>query len=223
MIIDPYNWIDLPILAIDNVAYGTIRLTVARPEGYSFQPGQYTLLKAAVNTVASPIRQYSFSSRPDSNHLEFIIRQLPGGSLSSWLHGVAKASDHIAITRPYGSFGKDSSAGRHVFIAGGVGLAPFLSMLRQGADGCSLVYSERQPDSVILSTDIKRLLGNRLRLVISGQQGRLQAADLAPYIDRQAFYYLCGSKQFVDYAATLLTSSLNVPSTHIRREVFTLQ
>lgn len=113
-----------------------LELGLDAPAGLDFLPGQYVNL-AIPGTGES--RAYSFSSAPQSTTATFLIRNVPGGRMSGWLTGTAKAGDTISFTGPYGSFFLRPPVRPMVMLAGGTGLAPLLSMLRVlAAQRCGL-------------------------------------------------------------------------------------
>jgi benzoate/toluate 1,2-dioxygenase reductase subunit len=73
-------------------------------------------------------RSYSFSSAPGSRRMTFMIKQVPGGLMSGWL-GSTAAGQPLQMTGPLGSFYLRAVTRPLLFLAGGTGLAPFLSML----------------------------------------------------------------------------------------------
>jgi benzoate/toluate 1,2-dioxygenase reductase subunit len=73
-------------------------------------------------------RSYSFSSAPGENKISFLIKKIPGGVMSSWLES-AQPGDKTQLTGPLGSFYLRPVERPLLFLAGGTGLAPFLSML----------------------------------------------------------------------------------------------
>jgi benzoate/toluate 1,2-dioxygenase reductase subunit len=73
------------------------------------------------------------------NRLEFFIRSVPGGAFSQWLAG-AKVGDAVELSAPHGTFFLRDEDRPRLFVAGGTGVAPFLSMLRSMArptNGCA--------------------------------------------------------------------------------------
>lgn len=73
-------------------------------------------------------RSYSFSSRPGDTHASFLIKHVPGGLMSSWLER-APSRGGVPMTGPLGSFYLREVQRPLLLLAGGTGLAPFLSML----------------------------------------------------------------------------------------------
>ncbi len=97
----------------------------SQTEAPVFLPGQY--VKIAVPGSGQQ-RSYSFSSAPGNQRMTFMIKQVPGGLMSSWLGG-AQAGQALQMTGPLGSFYLRAVTRPLLFLAGGTGLAPFLSML----------------------------------------------------------------------------------------------
>lgn len=73
-------------------------------------------------------RSYSFSSAPGESRISFLIKRITGGVMSTWLES-AQAGDTVELTGPLGSFYLRAVERPLLFLAGGTGLAPFLSML----------------------------------------------------------------------------------------------
>jgi benzoate/toluate 1,2-dioxygenase reductase subunit len=81
-------------------------------------------------------RSYSFSSAPGAAIASFVVRNVPGGLMSGYLAGSAKEGDPVSFAGPFGSFYLRPVKRPVLLLAGGTGIAPFLSMLevleRQG-------------------------------------------------------------------------------------------
>jgi benzoate/toluate 1,2-dioxygenase reductase component len=73
-------------------------------------------------------RSYSFSSAPGQSKVSFLIKRIPGGVMSTWLDS-AQPGGKLELTGPLGSFYLRAVERPLLFLAGGTGLAPFLSML----------------------------------------------------------------------------------------------
>lgn len=110
------------------VSDSTITLTVAGDDiqKLSFLPGQYANLQVP-GTEAH--RAYSFSSMPKDGEVSFLIRNVPGGLMSSYLTGSAKPGDTLVMNGPKGSFYLRDIVRPVLMLAGGTGLAPFTAML----------------------------------------------------------------------------------------------
>ena len=98
---------------------------------FDFLPGQYVNLAVPGAGVE---RSYSMANPPGSDDAAFLIRELPDGAMSRYL-ATAKPGDQWRVRGPNGVFYRRTFPGASiVMVAGGTGLAPMLSMLRQLAD-----------------------------------------------------------------------------------------
>jgi benzoate/toluate 1,2-dioxygenase reductase component len=92
----------------------------------SYLPGQYVNVSVP---GTNQTRSYSFSSMPRDGAVEFLVRNIPNGVMSSYLANAAKPGDVLTLTGPIGSFYLRDVTRPQLFLAGGTGLAPFLAML----------------------------------------------------------------------------------------------
>lgn len=97
----------------------------------AFLPGQYVNLKVP---GSDQTRAYSFSSLPRNGEVSFLIRNVPGGLMSSFLTSLARQGDAMSLAGPLGSFYLREIKRPLLLLAGGTGLAPFTAMLEKIAD-----------------------------------------------------------------------------------------
>lgn len=114
------------VVSVRKVAEGIARLEMEVMEPMVFQPGQYVRMRPPGREAW---RSYSMANPSGSLPLEFYVRLVPGGLFSEWLVHDAKPGSELEISAPRGSFFLRSEARPRLFVAGGTGLAPFLSML----------------------------------------------------------------------------------------------
>jgi benzoate/toluate 1,2-dioxygenase reductase subunit len=117
----------------------------------TFLPGQYVNIGVP---GTDEHRSYSFSSAPGDSRVSFLIRQVPGGLMSSWL-ARAQAGQSIRMAGPLGSFYLRTVDRPVLLLAGGTGLAPFLSMLeelarRDASQRVHLVYGVTRDQDLVL-------------------------------------------------------------------------
>ena len=101
-------------------------LTVDPASPVAFLPGQYVNLLVPGTDQK---RSYSFSSTPGDNQVAFLIRDIPRGLMSTFLREQGQPGTEMDFTGPSGSFYLRDVKRPLLFLAGGTGLAPFLSML----------------------------------------------------------------------------------------------
>lgn len=121
------------ISAVRQLSDSTIALSI-KGESLSklaFLPGQYVNLKVPGSEQS---RAYSFSTLQRDGEVSFLIRNVPGGLMSSFLTGLAKAGDSMTLAGPLGSFYLREIKRPLLLLAGGTGLAPFTAMLEKIAE-----------------------------------------------------------------------------------------
>lgn len=199
------------VLGVDRLSQTSfgLRVKLARPMG--FLPGQYVNVSVP---GTGKHRSYSFSSAPGADVATFLIRNLPGGVMSSYLGERAQPGDAVTVTGPMGAFYLRPIERPQLWLAGGTGLAPFLSMLEQVAEQGSdhpiaLYYAvTRAADLVELDrvNELAARIGNVTFLTILAAQeeahdrkgfvtDHLTAADLN---GGDCDVYLCGPPPMVD-------------------------
>lgn len=108
------------------------RLKLLKPEEIEFKPGQYVQIQTRPydNVRESVSRAYSISSLPSDKHaIELIIRLVPGGICTTFMHQHVREGDVLTFHGPFGDFYLRDGADELLFIAGGSGLAPIKSMI----------------------------------------------------------------------------------------------
>ena len=102
-----------------------------------FEAGKYVqLVIPPYNKIKGTTqRAYSMSSRPsDKNHIEVLVRLVPGGIATTYVHEQLKEGDQMALVGPFGDFRRTDSNSVMICVAGGSGMAPFKSMLHDMAE-----------------------------------------------------------------------------------------
>jgi benzoate/toluate 1,2-dioxygenase reductase subunit len=94
---------------------------------FPFLAGQYVNLKIP---GADTIRSFSMMTAPGQDEIGFLIRTISEGAMSNYLTRLAKVGDVLQMTGPFGTFYRRRTTGPRIMVAGGTGLAPILSILR---------------------------------------------------------------------------------------------
>ena len=154
------------IVKVEALSAHRIRLSVKPLEGAlpMFLPGQYVNVTAP-NEMAK--RPYSFTSAPGADVATFLIRNVPGGKMSAYLATKAKTGDRLVLNGPFGSFYLRALRRPILFLAGGTGVGPILSMLEylaaRGANDqpVRLVYGVRDDADLV---EVDRIEAFRARI-----------------------------------------------------------
>lgn len=215
------------VLSAEVLSDSAIELTLSLTShpGIAFLSGQYVNIQLP---ASDETRAYSFSSLPGDKTLSFLIRNVPNGRMSSYLTQRAKAGDVLSLTGPQGSFYLREVTRPVLMLAGGTGLAPFLSMLHslQGmktAQPLHLIYGvSRDIDSVKLEQldqFSQRIPNFSYSLVVADPAS---SAERKGYVtdhlepqhinDGEVDIYLCGPPPMVEAVMGFLTSKSITPS-----------
>jgi propane monooxygenase reductase component len=215
-------------------------LQLVEPERVAYFPGQYFDITVP-GTEDS--RSFSVAATPtaDSGRLEFVIRVYPDGLFSTYLDRELAVGDTLEIVGPFGVFTlRDGRESDLVFVGGGAGMAPILSVLRALAERGSTrkatyYYGARRKRDLCFEKELRALeeaLPNFSFVPAlsephvddgpwDGEVGLItdvvkrHESDLAT-----ADSYVCGPPPMVEAAMEVL-ASLGAPEKHIYFDKFT--
>lgn len=196
-----------------------------------YAPGQFLTLRIPSETTGSVARCYSLCSSPFTDDaLAIAVKRTVGGYASNWLCDNAHIGMRVHVLAPSGTFVPTSLDGSLLLMAAGSGITPVLSIcksaLAQGSGPITLIYANRNEDSVMFADTLRQLAArhpDRLTVLhwLESLQGLPSAAALAAmaaaHSDRSA--YICGPAPFMRAASEALTT-LGVPGKRIHMEVF---
>ncbi|MBP6114379.1 MAG: ring-hydroxylating dioxygenase ferredoxin reductase family protein [Acinetobacter sp.] len=115
---------------VEKLSDSTITFDIQLDDGQpdiQFLAGQYVNVGLPATTET---RSYSFSSKPGNRLTGFVVRNVPNGKMSEFLSATAQVGDKMTFTGPFGSFYLRNVVRPVVMLAGGTGIAPFMSMLQ---------------------------------------------------------------------------------------------
>ena len=221
----PIQTLTSRVAAIEPLTHDIRRLTLTLPEPatMAFLPGQYVDITIP---GTDSHRSFSMANVPGAGHqLDFMIKLYPGGAFSALLDDGIKVGDDLEIVGPYGTFVLRESTARLVFLGGGAGMAPIVSLLsamaEQGSARPATYYYGARTQADLFHLDELAALAARLpgltfvpalsdaaadttwtgergfvTDVLSRHEGDLADADL----------YLCGPPPMIDAAMDVLLS-----------------
>lgn len=224
-----------PVLAVFSETPDIRTFRFARPEGFTFTPGQFVMVRVEID--GKPVvRCYSVSSSTAaSGYLEISVRRQ--GNVSGFLHATVRPGSLLQVRGPGGTFVYPEGRRPIVLLAGGIGITPLLSMLRHAVDHepsrpVTLVFSAKTEEQMPFLDDL-RLLARRhpqFRLVVALSQGsdkneyfsgRIDRALIETAVDhlRESVYLICGPAAMIEQMRTIL-ESVGVPRTQVHYEKF---
>lgn len=191
----------------------------SKPELPAWAPGAHVDLRLPDGRV----RQYSLCGDPaDRSRYEIAIkREDKGRGASIWAHANLKAGAIVHVSAPRNNFPLAENGQKHVLVAGGIGLTPFIAMARKLArDSASfeLHICAASAQSVPLLDDLRALCGENLRTYFSSEGQRFSPAAIGPPEDSRHLY-ACGPQRLVEPLLAHATST-GWAQTHVHTEVF---
>jgi predicted ferric reductase len=207
-------------------------------EGMRFDPGQFAWLTLRASPFAFGEHPFSIaSSAATPNQMQFTIKAL--GDFTATLPNI-REGETAYLDGPFGAFSIDRvRAGGFVFIAGGVGIAPIISMLRTMADRGDrrpvlLVYANRHRDGIILREELDALRERLdLRIVHVLQEPESLPGAEPGFISRELLgcvlpsqraelhCFVCGPTPMLRVVEQAL-HALGVPMRRVHSEIFDL-
>lgn len=144
-------------------------LSAAEPRLFDYKPGQFLTFDLEIGGERIS-RCYTLSSSPTRPHLVSItVKRVPGGPVSNWLHDTVRPGTRLRAVGPLGEFTcADHPAPKYLFLSGGSGITPLMSMARAHDDLASevdilFVHSARTPADIIFRDETALMERHRPR------------------------------------------------------------
>lgn len=148
----------------EEVAEGTMAFVFEKPAGFAFKPGQaIELVLGSVSGASSEKLRHAFSLVSAPFESELVVATRMRDSAYKRALKDLPAGSTVQIEGPFGSLILHHDENRPaVFMAGGIGITPFVSMLRQAAmdqlpQQLTLVYSNRRPEDAAYLAELQQL------------------------------------------------------------------
>ena len=225
------------------VASDRVKLfTLEVPTGGNFKAGQHYDVRLTAPDGYQAQRSYSLASSPgDTNLIEIAIELIDDGEVSSYFHDSVEPGEMIEVRGPIGGHftWEPSHTKSSIFVAGGSGIAPIISMLRhrftvKNNAPALLLFSVRTEDDILYREELERMsdndpslhvvttvtrgtskdwIGNTRRI----DQGMIDSALVNTGVKPESAY-VCGGSGFVESIANiLLDTGLDFKQIHIER------
>lgn len=217
----------VPVLSIKNLTHDVFEIRTEKPAGYLFEPGQATEVAINRDACREMSRPFTFTSVPSDNFLEFIIKVYPQHNGMTRQLTTLNNHETLIIGEPWGAI---SYKGTGLFIAGGAGITPFISIFRQLArekklSGNKLIFANKTHLDIILENELNTLLPNDIMHILSNdvRKGYVHGFVNAKMIeenrpDRTSKIYLCGPPPMMD-AVMLILKEIGVNQDSITVEI----
>lgn len=226
------------------VAKDTIALAFEKPAGFAFRAGQaidLTLVNPPANDDKGVRRALSIVSAPHENEI-VVATRVRDSAFKRGLKALRPGA-RVQIDGPFGALTLHSTRTRPaVFIAGGIGITPFISILRHAShEGRALrsmlVYSNGRPEDAAFLPELAQLANKpsgMFRLLPTmtkslgagstwtGQRGRIDGVMLRSFVlpeHSNPVFYVAGPPAMVSGIRDVL-GSLGIEDDDVRSEDF---
>jgi ferredoxin-NADP reductase len=231
--------LDLIVSEINTETPSAKSIKLVCESGYlpPFQAGQYINVFVEIGGVRTS-RPYSIASSPTQiGYYEITVRRVEDGFVSNYLLDELKPGDKLSTSSPAGTFHYnplmhgDSLA----FIAGGSGITPFMSMIREAADKnlkrrMHLIYGCKVENDVIYRDELERITAAHRNITwdlvvsepspsCSGLKGFINASLIKERLgNMEKMFFLCGPEAMYQFCQPEL-ENLPIPARKIKKEV----
>lgn len=216
------------IKSIDKATHDVLRIVIEKPKQYSFSPGQAA--EIAINKAGwkKELRPFTFTSLPNDDYLEFTIKTYPShkGVTNELLS--LKPNDELILGDSWGAI---DYKGEGIFIAGGAGVTPFISIFKylhskKEIGNNKLIFANKTKADIINEAEFKEILGKNFINILSSEkideyaQGYITEDFLKLCdIDLKKYVYVCGPPPMMDAIEQQLLN-LNIDKGLVIKEEF---
>jgi ferredoxin-NADP reductase len=211
------------------------------PDWPGHLPGQHVDVRLTAEDGYQAERSYSIATPTDGTRLAITVERIEDGEVSPYLAGELRPGDKLELRGPIGGFfvWEPSRGGPLLLAAGGSGIVPLMTMLRERVSMGSwvsvrLLASSRSWDDVIYRSELEEIERDEMGIEVLHTLTRTQPPDWPGYdrrVDREMLAevawppsdrplcYVCGPNGFVETVASALVELGHAPDA-IRTERF---
>ena len=221
------GWRNARVLEVSHPAPHAVVLRLEVPDRVQHLPGQHYVVRLTAEDGYVAQRSYSLASPPSSPLVELYVERLDDGEVSTYLADVVQPGDALEVRGPIGGWFVWRGDTPAVGVAGGTGVVPLIAMLRHARDieRTDLVRIAVSARTLAELPYAEELVAAGAQIALTREDGigrprsRLTVVDLAPLVNPDATYYVCGSTGFAE-AASMLLMDVAVPAAAVRVERF---
>jgi ferredoxin-NADP reductase len=216
----------LKIRSIKRITHDVLQIVTEKPQRLNFTSGQAADISINKEGWQNEIRPFTFTSLPDNDYLQFTIKTYPAhkGVTNELLR--LKKNDELILHGVFGAIGYENEG---IFIAGGAGITPFISIFRylkskNIVGNNKLIFANKTEADIILKREFVNLLGTNFINILSDEKtnkyayGLITEEFLKPHInDSKKNVYVCGPPPMMDAIEKIL-SNLDVDERLIIKE-----
>ncbi|MGM5470013.1 FAD-binding oxidoreductase [Flavobacteriaceae bacterium LMO-SS05] len=219
---------DVKIISIEYATHDVVHIKTEKPQGITFLAGQAVDVALKKSNWETEFRAFTFTSLQTDEHLEFFIKIYPEHHSVTEQIGKLKPGDTLSIGDVFGDI---QYKGEGIFIAGGAGITPFISIFKklekeQKLGNNKLIFANKTESDIIEHLYFNKLLGKHFINVLSKEEkvGFEHGYITKDIIKNQApnkntYFYLCGPDPMME-AVLKQFQELGIDESQIIKEQF---
>jgi ferredoxin-NADP reductase len=216
----------IKVKSVRLITHDVLQIVAEKPKELSFTPGQAADISINKGRWIDEKRPFTFTCLPDDDYLQFTIKTYPShkGVTNELLH--LKQNDELILHEVFGAIAYN---GEGLFIAGGAGITPFISIFRylrsiNKIGSNTLIFANKTKADIILQQEFNNLLGQNFINILSDEEvqgyphGFITEDFLKTIVpDFNRNIYVCGPPPMMDAIEKIL-SDLHVKEELIIKE-----
>jgi ferredoxin-NADP reductase len=214
--------------SVNKITHDVLKIICNKPPDFTFNPGQAT--EIVINKVGweNKKRPFSITSLPSDSFLEFTIKIYPKHKGLTNELILLDVNDKLILNDAFGAI---KYQGEGVFIAGGAGVTPFISILRDlksknEIGNNKLIFANKTKQDIINADEFKSLLGSNFINILSEEKsshfayGKISERFLKNHLNNSyKNIYLCGPPAMMEDVETQIKKSYNNMFTIVKETI----
>ena len=214
------------VISLDKITHDVLKIVTEKPSQYTFKPGQATELSINKKDWSNKKNPFTFTSLPENDYLEFTIKTYPLHKNFTNELLYLKNNDELIV---HDVFGTIAYRGEGIFIAGGAGVTPFISIFRylksiNAIGNNKLICANKNKADIIREAEFKDLLEDNFINILADEKlsGYSFGKITENFIKENSeglnkIFYLCGPPPMMEVIKKQLTN-LNIDKSLIVTE-----
>ncbi len=219
---------NIKIISVQKATHDVVHIKTEKPQEFSYSSGQAVDIALNKPKWEKELRAFTFTSLPSDDYLEFFIKIYPEHKGVTEQISKLKKDDSLCIGDVFGDI---QYKGEGIFIAGGAGITPFISIFKKlekenKLGNNKLIFANKTEDDIIEQNYFNNLLGKNFINVLSetekkGFEHGYITKDLiqAQIQANNSYFYLCGPPPMMNAVLKQL-KELDIDDERIIKEQF---
>lgn len=177
------------IIQLNEISKNIFQIKTTKEKEFLYSPGQAVFI-----TYDNQKKPFTITSIPEDDFLEFIIKIYDEHNGFTKKLRNLKVNDELEISQPFGTI---SYKGEGLFIVGGTGITPFLSIIKKlqkenkTLEKSKLIYSSKLEEEIIKRDYLIKQFKENYKEIITSKEKRIDEELLKENLNYE-YYYICG-------------------------------